>query len=75
MRARFAPVADFLAKRFPFAGKNPFQAKHGRPKEDLRKRSHYRGDDLDIDCVLTDDSYLLDSYDRKGSYSQLSTRK
>lgn len=75
MRARFAPVADFLAKRFPFAGKNPFQAKHEQPKEDLRKRSHYRSDDLDIDCVLTDDSYLLDSYDRKGGYSQLSTRK
>ncbi len=75
MRARFAPAADFLAKRFPFAGKNPFWAKREQRREDLRKRSHYRSDDLDMECVLTDDSYLLDSYDRKGGYSQLSTRK
>lgn len=79
VKMRFQSAADFLAKKFPFSGrfsgKNPFQAKQEKPKEDLRKRSHYREDDLEIECVLTDDSYLLDSYDRRGEYSQLSTRK
>lgn len=79
VKVRFRSAADFLAKKFPFSGrfsgKNSFQAKQEKPKEDLRKRSHYREDDLEIECLLTDDSYLLDSYDRRGEYSQLSTRK
>ena len=41
----------------------------------MRRRSKYRQDELEIDCVLTDESYLLDSYDRKGEYSQLTTSK
>lgn len=52
-----------------------FQARRDRPKEDLRKHSKFRRDELEIDCVLTDDSYLLDSYDRKGGYSRLSAKK
>ena len=75
MKVQFEAVTGFLAKRFAFSGKNSFQAKQEQPKEDLRKRSRYRGDKLDVECVLTDDSYLLDSYDRKGEYSQLSTRQ
>lgn len=75
MKVQFEAVTSFLAKRFAFSGKNSFQAKQEQPKEDLRKRSRYRGDKLDVECVLTDDSYLLDSYDRKGEYSQLSTKQ
>lgn len=55
--------------------KHSFQAKQQRTKEDLRRRSKYRTDELEIDCILTDESYLMDSYDRKGEYSQLTTRK
>lgn len=74
VKVKFHSVTGFLTKRFSFSGKNSFQAKQGKPREDLRKRSHYRGEDLNVDCVLTDDSYLLDSYDRSGNYSQLSTK-
>lgn len=74
MKVRFHSVTGFLTKRFSFSGQNSFQAKQGKPREDLRKRSRYHGEDLEVDCVLTDDSYLLDSYDRSGNYSQLSTK-
>lgn len=73
VRVKFHSVAGQLTKRF--SGRNTFQAKQERPKEDLRKHSRYREDDLEIDCILTDDSYLMDSYDRKGEYSKLSTKK
>lgn len=73
VKIRFQSVAGYLTGRF--SGRNTFQTKQERPKEDLRKHSRYRQDDLEIDCVLTDDSYLLDSYDRKGEYSKLSPRK
>lgn len=81
MKVRFKDITGQLAGHLPkkFSGflqtKNSFQAKQERPKQDLRKRSKYRRDEVEIDCVLTDDSYLLDSYDRKGEYSKLSARK
>ena len=81
IRAKIAAGAEKLAGRLPgksfrFQAKNSFQAKSDqRPKEDLRKRSKYRKDELEIDCILTDESYLMDSYDRKGEYSQLTTKK
>lgn len=62
-------------KFFDFQKQGSFHAKKEGRREDLRKRSKYREDQLEIDCVLTDESYLLDSYDRKGEYSQLTTRK
>ena len=62
-------------KFFGFQKQDSFHAKKEGSREDLRKRSKYREDQLEIDCVLTDESYLLDSYDRKGEYSQLTTRK
>ncbi len=74
MKVRFHSVAGFLTRRFSFSGRNSFQAKQEKPKEDLRRRSRYRSENLDVECVLTDDSYLLDSYDRSGNYRQLSTR-
>ncbi len=73
VKVRFHGIAGQLMGRF--SGKNSFQTKQEKPKEDLRRHSKYRKDDLEIDCILTDDSYLLDSYDRKGEYSKLSTKK
>lgn len=72
VRIRFHSVAGQLTRRF--SDRNTFQTKQEKPKEDLRKHSRYREDDLEIDCILTDDSYLMDSYDRKGEYSTLSTK-
>lgn len=71
-------LADHLPGRFlrfSFEKQSSYQTKKKRIKEDLRKRSKYREDTLEIDCFLTDDSYLLDSYDRKGEYTQLTTKK
>ena len=31
--------------------------------------------DQEIECILTDESYLTDSYNRKGEYSHLTTDK
>lgn len=72
-------LADHLpgrfSGRFSFEKKGSFHSGKEGTKEDLRKRSKYREDTLEIDCVLTDESYLLDSYDRKGEYTQLTTKK
>lgn len=73
VRVKFQSIAGQLMGRF--SNKNSFQTKQEKQKEDLRRHSRYRQDDLEIDCILTDDSYLLDSYDRKGEYSKLSTKK
>ena len=80
MRVKFKELTGHLAGHLPgnFSGtqtKGSFQAKQEHSKEDLRKHSKYRKDELEIDCILMDDSYLLDSYDRKGEYSKLSTKK
>lgn len=64
----------FLA-RFGFQKKGSFQSGKESAKENLRRKSRYREDTLEIECVLTDESYLLDSYDRNGEYTQLTTRK
>lgn len=73
VRIRFQTLTSHMTK--DFSGKNSFQAKQEQPKEDLRRHSRFRQDDLEVDCVLTDDSYLLDSYDRKGKYSRLLQQK
>lgn len=80
IKVKFKNTAGQLAghlpgKFFSAQTKSSFQAKQDRPKEDLRKHSKFRKDEVEIDCVLTDDSYLLDSYDRKGEYSRLSAKK
>ena len=76
MKVKMKDMAGRLSGRMPrrFAGfwaKGAFQTKQEQPKEDLRKKSKYRQDKLEIDCVLTDDSYLQDSYNSKGEYSKL----
>ena len=69
-------LAKHLPSRFSkFKKKGSYHAKKDGKQEDLRRRSKYREDKLEIDCILTDESYLLDSYDRKGEYSQLTTTK
>lgn len=80
IRVKFKDITGQLAGHLPgkFSGagkKGNFQAGKESRKEDLRRHSRYRGDELEIDCILTDDSYLLDSYDRKGEYSRLSAGK
>ena len=70
LRVRFHSVTGYLTKHF--SNRNSFQTKQEKPKEDLRRHSKYRKDELEIECILTDDSYLLDSYDRRGEYSKLS---
>lgn len=81
VRTKVVAAAEKLAGRLPgktfrFQAKNSFHAKSQQhSKEDLRKRSKYRKDEVEIDCILTDESYLMDSYDRKGEYSQLTTKK
>lgn len=84
VRIKLSDMSGRMAKKFGgrlgerlagrFSGKNQLNAKQRRPKEDLRKRSRYRGEDEEIDCVLTDDSYLMDSYNRKGEYTSLTTK-
>lgn len=81
VRSRVVSAAEKLAGRLPgkpfrFQARNSFHTKSQQhPREDLRKRSKYRKDELEIDCILTDESYLMDSYDRRGEYSQLTTKK
>lgn len=47
------------------------------PKQEKENRSRlsvYKKDELEIDCIITDDSYLLDSYNNKGDYSKLASK-
>lgn len=73
VKVKFHSIAGQLLGRF--SNKNSLHTKQQKSKEDLRKHSRYREDDVEIDCILTDDSYLMDSYDRKGEYSKLTTNK
>ena len=83
IRVKFRDTAGQLTKRFGgrlgerlagrFSGKNTLNSRRQKSKEDMRRHSRYKEEDREIDCVLTDDSYLLDSYDRKGEYSRLTT--
>ncbi len=43
-----------------------------RSREAVRRQARSGRDELVISCAQTEDSYLLDSYDRKGEYSRLS---
>lgn len=83
IRIRLRDMTGQLTRRFGgrfggrmtgnLAGKDTLNSGHKKSGEDLRKRSRYKEDNLEIDCVLTDDSYLMDSYDRRGEYSKLTT--
>lgn len=45
-----------------------------REKESRRRIEPYRPEEPKIQCIATDDSYLLDSYNKKGDYSKLGSR-
>lgn len=75
LKVQFHNITGFLTKRFSFGNSSSFHTGQERPKEDLRRHSRYREDDMEIDCVLTDDNYLMDSYNKKGEYSKLSGSK
>ena len=76
IREAASQLADHLPGRFfGSQGKNFLQTKQEQTKEDLSRRSRYKKEDKEIECILMDDSYLLDSYDRKGEYRQLTTKK
>lgn len=56
--------------------KSFFQTKRERPgEEELRRKSRYRRDTVEINVARIEDNYLMDSYDRKGEYSRLTTKK
>ena len=74
VKVRFQNITGFLTRHFSFSNKNSFQPGK-QQKDDLRRRSRYRKDDLEIDCVITDESYLMDSYNKQGEYSKLTTQK
>ena len=85
VRIRFRELTNRLKNNFAgkfggrmageYSGRGALNSKQQKSQEDLRKHSRYREDGLEMDCVLTDDSYLMDSYDRKGGYSTLTTKK
>lgn len=53
-------------------GRQGSQAQRG--KENRSRLSVYRQEEQEIECIITDDSYLLDSYNKKGDYSRLGSR-
>lgn len=83
VKIRFQELTDQLKKRFSgkfgdrmageYSGRGTLNSGEQKPKEDMRRHSRYREEGLEVDCVLTDDSYLMDSYDRSGGYSKLTT--
>ena len=80
VRVKFKNIAGQLAghlpgKFFRFQGKNSFQPRQGTPREEPRRAVRPRRDQVELGSFDMEESYLLDSYDRKGEYSRLSTKK
>ena len=56
--------------------KSLFQTKREQPREEeLRRHNRYRRDTVEINVAQIEEDYLMDSYDRKGEYSRLTTKK
>lgn len=56
--------------------KNAFHTREQeRHKEEPKRSARAKKDAVEIDSHRAEESYLLDSYDRKGSYSKLSAKK
>lgn len=55
--------------------RSSFQMQQERPREQSARAKKPRRDALEIDSYRVEESYLLDSYDRKGEYSKISTKK
>lgn len=79
IKVRFQNVAGsltgFMAKHFSFSNNSSFHTRQEKPKEDLSRHNRFRKDEVEINCIITDDSFLMDSYNNKGEYSTLSSKK
>lgn len=80
MRARFQDVSGRLngrerRKHYGFQAGNASCLGQEKKREDLRSHSRTRRDTVDISCARTEESYLMDSYDRRGEYATLTTTK
>lgn len=80
LHTRFRDLSKRFRRNFgrqscEFSNESGLNDRRQASKEDLRKKSRYRERNVEFDCVLTDDSYLLDSYDKKGEYSRLTTER
>lgn len=64
-----------LKKFFGLQAKNSSRIKREQPEEDLRRSSRNRRDTVEISAARTEDNYLMDSYDCRGEYSRLTTKK
>lgn len=76
VRIKFGEIRSSLAKYLKqdqslHMGTGRNGTSGNKQKEDKSRLSVYKKDELEIDCIITDDSYLLDSYNRKGDYSKL----
>ncbi len=80
VRVKFKNIAGQLAGRLPgkffdFQARNSFGSRQEPPKQEVRRQVKPRRDRVEIRGMQMEDSYLLDSYDRKGEYSRLSAKK
>lgn len=80
MRVRFQEMAGRLKGQlqknaFSFHTKSSLNTRQERPRQEARKGGRARRDAVEIDSYRVEESYLLDSYDRKGGYSKISTKK
>lgn len=55
--------------------RSSFQMRQERPREQPARAKKPKRDAVEIDSYRIEESYLLDSYDRKGEYSRISTKK
>lgn len=81
MRVRFKDITGQLAGHLrgntsKYEAKRPFQAKQKNVREEQPRREVKPGRDaVQIRTYHVEESHLLDSYDRKGEYSKISTKK
>lgn len=80
IRVRFKDIAGQLAGHLRgntsrFQAKRSFQPKQTITRGEPEKNVKSKRDAVEIDKYHVEESYLLDSYDRKGGYSKLSTKK
>ena len=79
IRIRFRDITGYLSRYAGgrlagrFSKGSNLTGGRNKPRQDLRKQSRYREKGVEMDCVLTDDSHLMDSYDSTGKYSRLGT--
>ena len=80
IRVRFKDIAGQLTGHLRgntsrFQAKKSFQPKQAVTREEPQKTVKPRRDAVEIANYHVEESYLLDSYDRKGGYSKISTKK